>query len=483
MTKSLRQRTIVGTLWSAFQKFGTLFLSFVANMVLARILTPDDFGCIAMLAIFMVIADTFVDSGLGSAIIQKLNASQKDYSTVFYFNIALAILLYIILFICAPFVAEFYSIPILSNVLRVEGLVLIINSFSVVQTAILRKKMLFKDLTLSILISTLVGVVVAIVMAYYLFGVWALVFQLIVASLVRALSLWIISHWKPSFVFSIDSFKVLFRFGSFIFLSNLINNIGNNVQGLVIGRAFNANILGYYTQARRLEEIVSTSFSGVVDQVTYPALVEKQNEPDCMIYVIRKLIKIISFVSFPLMIYLFLEADYLIPLCYGDQWVDSIPYFKILCIAGMAICLQGINYNAVVALGKSHSVFIWTLIKRILSIVFILIGLIWGIYGLLWGCALGAWSVLVCNAWQVNQFLGYSLWNQIKDIAPTLVMATMAGVISHFFIMKINCYLFLHIIVALLIYLVIYCIFSKLFRLEALNDVKIMLIDLFHKNG
>lgn len=482
MNESLRSRTIIGTLWSALQRFGTLIIAFVANMILARMLTPEDFGCIAMLAIFIVIADTFVDSGLGSAIIQKKEINNEDLSTVFYFNILLGLVLYLLLFFLAPVVAEFYRIKLLCNVLRLEGLLLIINSFSVVQTALLRKEMKFKELATAILVGNIIAVIVAITMAYNGFGVWALVFQQLIAASIRMFGLWILSHWKPIFSFSFTSFKQLFGFGSFIFLSNLINNVGNNIQGLIIGRAFNAEVLGYYTQAKKLEEIVSTSISGILDQVTYPALAKKQEDKIGMVRVIRKMIKLIAFISFPIMIFFLITGNLIIPICYGPNWLESVPMFQILCIAGIAICLQGINYNAVAAIGKSRTVFKWTLIKRIAALLLILIGLRWGIYGLLIGVVLGSYSILFCNAYQVQLYFNYTIWAQIKDLFPILGITILTGLI----IVLIQHVIFtssaiIEFLILLLLYVIIYILISHLFDLVVYKDLKVILSTLYKK--
>lgn len=473
MGESLKKRTVIGTLWSALQKFGTLIIAFVANMILARVLTPEDFGCIAMLAIFIVIADTFVDSGLGSAIIQKKEISGKDLSTVFYFNIFLAVVLYLLLFFLAPIVAEFYKIKLLCDVLRIEGLLLIINSLSVVQTALLRKELRFKELATAILIGNIVAVAGTIVMAYHGFGVWALVLQQLIAAFIRMFGLWFLSSWKPIPSFSFISFRQLFGFGSFIFLSNLINNVGNNIQGLIIGRAFNAGILGYYSQAKKLEEIVSTSVSGILDQVTYPALAKKQEDKVGMVNIIRKMIKLIAFISFPIMIFFIVTGHLIIPLCYGPNWLESVPMFQILCVAGIAICLQGINYNAVAAIGKSKTLFKWTLIKRGIALFLIFVGLYWGIYGLLVGVVLGAYSILLCNAYQVQLYFNYTIWSQIKELSPILGVALLAGLFVVFMQQFINTnFKIADFLILLLLYTVIYIIISRLFGLSVYKDLK-----------
>lgn len=236
MAESLQNKTIRGAVWTAGNRFSTMLLSFVSNMVLARMLTPDDFGCIGMLAIFIVIANTFVDGGLGSAIIQKKNITDTDLSTVFLFNLTVSTILYCLLFLAAPLIAGFYKIPLLSAVLRVEGLILFINSFAVVQTAQLKKQMEFNKIAYSSIGATAISVTFAIITAFLGWGIWALVFQQIIYAITYVIIVWLMSSWKPIFAFSAESFRQLFGFGSYIFISNLINNIGNNIQGLIIGR-------------------------------------------------------------------------------------------------------------------------------------------------------------------------------------------------------------------------------------------------------
>lgn len=480
MSGNIRQRTVIGTLWSAVQKFGTVLIGFISNMILARLLTPDDFGCIAMLAIFIVIADTFVDSGLGSAVIQKKEVTDKDLSTVFYFNVELAVVLYGLLFIIASFVAEFYEIPLLCSVLRVEGLVLIINSFSVVQTALLRKELRFKELATAILVGQIIGIVVAIIMAYRGFGVWALVWQILIAALIRMFGLWLLSRWYPIWAFSKDSFKQLFGFGSFIFLSNLINNIGNNAEGLILGRCFNASTLGYFSQARKLEDVISKSISGVLDQVTYPALAKKQDDFAGIVKIMRSMIKIISFITFPILILLIITGNLIIPICYGSQWNDSIPMFQILCIAGLAVCLQGLNYYAVAAIGKSKALFNWTVIKRIIALCLLILGLLWGIQGFLIGFVIGTYITLLINAYLVQIYLKYSLKEQFIDISPILLVSGVTGFIG-FIVSKIVTIMgadFIKLLIISSVFILIYLILSRIFKLEPYTEIVKIIKDL-----
>lgn len=483
MSDSIKQRTIIGTLWSAAQKFGTVIISFISNLILAHMLTPNDFGCIAMLAIFLVIADTFVDSGLGSAIIQKRELTNFDLSTVFYFNIILSIFLYLILFFSAPLISEFYRINLLRNVLRVEGLILILNSLSIVQTALLRKELRFKELATAILISNLVAVIIAVILAYKGFGVWALVIQQLLVSFTRMIILWMLSKWKPEFMFSKQSFHQLFRFGSYIFLSNLINNVGNNMEGLIIGRWFNAGILGFFSQARKLEDVVSKSISGVLDQVIYPALSKKQDDKESMVNIMKTMIKLISFVTFPIMILLAITGKLIIPICYGPQWNASAPMFQILCLAGLAVCLQGINYHAIAAIGQSKVLFKWTVIKRIVALALLFIGLYWGMRGFLIGFVIGTYLTLIINGYLVQIHLKYSLRDQFFDILPiifvTVISASMCLIIKYV-LPKGND------IIALLILSIVfgatYWMISRLVKLQAYEEMVNIVKALFKKN-
>ena len=249
-------------------------VSFFSNVVLARLLTPDDYGCIGMLMIFIALSNTFIDGGFGSALIQKKRPTQEDYSTIFYWNIALSIVLYVILFLCAPLIADFYNIELLSRVLQVEGLVLIINAFGIIQSNQLRKQLKFKSIAQVTLTATVISVIVAILMAFMGYGIWSLVAQQLVLSLATTIFYWVYSSWRPSRVFSWASFKELFGFGSFMLLSSLINAFCNNLNGLLIGKYFSASSMGYFSQSKKLEDVFSSSIEAVVGQVTYPVLVE-----------------------------------------------------------------------------------------------------------------------------------------------------------------------------------------------------------------
>ncbi len=470
MAQDIKSKTISGMIWSAVQKFGNMGISFCSNIVLARMLTPDDYGCVGMLAIFILVSNTFVDGGFGSALIQKKEPTQKDYSTIFWWNIFVSLLLYGVLYFSAPFIAEFYHMPLLSSVLRVQGIVLIINSLNIIQTNQLRKQLKFKRLANVTIIAHTVAAISAIVLAWIGCNVWALVAQQIIASSVISIMLWVLNKWLPNFSFSKKSFKQLFGFGSFILISNLINTFCNNIQGLLIGRFFSPAVMGYYAQAHKLEAIASQSFSGVVDQVSYPVLSKFQNDNNAMKSVIQKFMILSSFITFPMMLVLILIAKALILLLYGEKWLECVPYFQILCIAGMAMCLQGVLYFAIASKGKSKDLFVWTIIKRSVGLLAMLIGMcLCSVKGLLWGMVFGSWFLMFSNAYLVSKHVGYMLYQQIKDLLPLLSVALFTFILSYIisFLLVENVYIESLIIV--LVYLVIYLCLSYFFKIRALD--------------
>lgn len=465
---SLREKTISGMLWSALQRFGVMFISFVANLILARLLLPEDFGCIGILMVFIAISNTFIDGGFGSALIQKHNPTLEDYSTVFYFNLVFSVFLYVLLWFSSRYISEFYRIEDLDRILKALGVILIINALGIIQSNQLRKRLEFKKMSYIYVSSMLCAVIAGIFLAYNGYGVWSLVVQLIVNSVLVNLQLWLFNKWFPSLVFSWKSFKELFGFGNYILLSNLLNTFCNNIQGLIIGRVFSAKDLGFYAQARKLEEIPSTSLSQIVGQVSYPVFSKIQADRVALKNALQKTVKSLAFVNFPLMILLIVIARPLIIFLFSEKWIESIPYFQILCVAGIAICLQDVNYYIVAAVGKSNELFRWNVVKRGLGLLFILVGLKFGIEGILYGMVLGSFTIYVVNAWLASKYVEYTCFSQIRDVAMTLVVAILAGICSNLFsYLNINDLSLL--IIQVFSYVACYVTGAYLFKIGALD--------------
>lgn len=470
----LKQKAASGMVWTSIQKFAGMGISFISGIILARLLTPDDYGCIGMLAIFMMVANSFVDGGFASALIQKKRPTQEDYSTVFFFNLGMSILMYAILFVSAPAISRFYRMPLLCSVLRVQGLVLLIHAFSLIQSNQLRKQFKFKKIAIVTLTTSVTALSVTIFMAYKGFGVWALVASNLITAFIPALVYWLTNNWHPLWVFSKTSFKELFNFGFFMFLTHIINNICNNVQGLLIGRFYSPATMGYYSKAKSTEELASTSISNVMGNVTYPLYAEYQHDIPMLINVIKRITMSIAYITFPMMALLILLAKPIFVLLYSDRWLDSVPYFQILCLAGIAICLQGVNFQAIAAVGKSKAMFSWTLVKRAIGLALIIGGLAaFGIKGLLVGMVIQSWLIYLINVFQVHKYIGYRFFEQMKDLLPILILTIVSWVVAYCLAFVLpNFHMYVLGIVRLMVFSVIYLGFSVLFKMESFKYVK-----------
>ena len=454
--------------WTALQRYSKMFIQFISGIILARLLTPYDYGCIGMLSIFMVLAESFIDGGFGSALIQKKQPTQVDYSTIFYWNLGMAFLMYAILFCCAPAIARFYKIPLLSNVLRVQGLVLFVYAFNIVQRNQLRKNLNFKVLSIVTIITSIISLAVTIYMAYHGFGVWALVAQNLITASIPAIVFWFFIKWRPSFSFSWSSFKELFGFGLYMFLAHLLNQFGQKIQGLLIGRIYNPATMGFYSKADGTERLASNSISGIMTQVTYPLYAEVQDNKVVMQNMIRRITMTLAYVTFPLMFILLLCAKPIFVLLYSDKWLQSVPYFQVLCIAGLAGCLQAVNLQAISAIGKSKVMFIWTLIKRVIGLGAIVLGLIyWGMKGLLVGVVFNYWFSYFVNISLVSKYVGYKTGRQISDLLPVAIVSTLSAIISFGVGYLLHLEMYPDGIVKALVYVTLYLGWSFLFKPEA----------------
>jgi len=354
LTKTLREKTINGVFWSALEKYGNQVIRFIISIILARLLEPREFGIVGMLAIFMGISQVFVDSGLSSALIQKKNPSNKDFCTVFYFNLLISILLYLILYFSSGLISSFYNEPVLKNITKVLGLVLIINAFGLIHNTKIQKSLDFKQITKVSYVSSVVSGSVAILLAYRDFGVWSLVFYQISTRLTRTIMLWILDHWKPSMDFSLEAFKELFNYSSKLLGSSLINSITINMYNLVIGKYFSAVSLGFYDRAKKLQMLVASNLNATIQVVTFPVLSEIQDEQIRLQKSYRKILEIVAFIIFPLMFMLIIVAKPLIIILLGEKWTETIVYFQILALVGIGYPIGAINLNILKVKGRTN---------------------------------------------------------------------------------------------------------------------------------
>lgn len=468
MAKNLKQKAASGMIWTALQKYSTMFIQFISGIILARLLTPHDYGCIGMLSIFMTLSEAFIDGGFGSALIQKKQPSQDDYSTIFFWNLGMAILMYVILFFCAPAVARFYNIPLLCDVLRVQGLVLFIYAFNIVQRNQLKKKLNFKVLSIVSITTCIISLSITIYMAYTGFGVWALVAQHLITAAIPALVFWFFIKWRPIWTFSWKSFHELFSFGLYMFLTHIVNTFGKNIQGLLIGKLYTPSTMGYLSKAVGTERLASYSISSVMTQVTYPLYVKVQDDKPAMANMIRRLTMTISYVTFPLMMVLLLTAKPIFVLLYSERWLPSVPYFQVMCIVGLSSCLQAVNTQTIAAIGKSKLMFLWTLVKRTVGTTFIVGGLfLYGMKGFMVGVVIYNWFCYFVNIGLVSKHIGYQWIRQLLDLMPVTIASSVSAIVSYLFVSSMHLGVYTDGIVKLFVCLGLYMAWSVIFKPEA----------------
>ena len=459
--------------WTAIQKYSKMIIQFVSGIILARLLTPYDYGCIGMLSIFMVLAETIIDGGFGSALIQRKHPTQEDYSTIFWWNLGMAVVLYVVLFFSAPAISRFYDIPLLCNVLRVQGLVIFIYAFNIVQRNQLKKNLNFKMLSIITIVTSLIALGVTIVMAYMNFGVWALVAQNMLIAAIPAIVFWFYIKWRPIWTFSWKSFKELFGFGFYMLLTHLVNRFSQQIQGLLIGKIYTPATMGYYSKAHSTERLASNSISQVMTQVTYPLYAQVQDDKAAMQNMIKRLTMTISYLTFPLMFILLLCAKPIFVLLYSDRWLQSVPYFQVLCVAGLAYCLQAVNLQTISAIGKSRVMFLWTLLKRTIGIGLIVGGLfLFGMKGLLVGVVMNSWFSYFVNIGLVSKHIGYKWHQQVRDLLPVGLVSLATAVVSYFIGYLLKLGLYPDGLIKATIYIIIYLGWSFIFKPEAFEYFK-----------
>lgn len=465
---NLKHKAVSSAVWTSFQKYTQMGVNFISGIILARLLTPFDYGCIGMLSIFMVLAEAFIDGGFGAALIQKKRPTQEDYSTIFFWNIFMAVLMYIVLFFSAPAISRFYNIPLLRDVLRVQGVILFIYAFNIIQRNQLRKTLNFKLIAIVSVITSVITLGVTIFLAYKGFGVWSLVVCNIIHAAIPAVVFWFSLKWRPILVFSKESFKELFGFGFYMFLTHLINTFSQQLQGLLIGKVYNASTLGYYSKAHGTEKIASHSISSVMTQITYPLYSLVQDDLVAMSNMIKRITSTIAYFTFPVMYILILTATPLFSLLYSDRWLPSVPYFQVLCLAGLVNCLMAVNLQPISAIGKSKVMFSWTIVKRVVGIGSVVVGLIlWGMKGLLLGVLINSYFAYFVNIMLVSKYIGYKWQRQISDLLPVGVASTVIAVICYLvgYFLQLNMYL--DGVVKIVLYVVFYLGWSFIFKPES----------------
>ena len=430
--QSLKDKTIKGTAWSAADAFLGQGVTFLVGIVLARLLSPDEYGLIGICMIFNTVLSSIVDSGFNNALIRKKNCTDADYNTMFLTNLSISIVLYSLLFVSTPFVAHFFSRNELTWLIRATGLILLINALSITQVTILTKRIDFKTKTKASFISAILSGLVGIAMAYTGFGVWALVGQMLSKQLIYTLCLWGLNKWWPSFTFSSKSFHYMWGFGWKLLVSGLLNNIWNQLYQVVVGKFYSPATLGQYTRGREYASIFSSNLTSIIQRVSYPVLSEIQDDKHRMVEGYRRVIKMTMFITAICMISLGAVSEPLIYCLIGPQWHEAATYLPLICISMSLYPLHAINLNMLQVLGRSDIFLYLEIIKKIIGIVPIMIGIFVDIYWMLIASILIGFVSLYLNSWYTGKALGYTFWKQLRDIAPSFVIAFIIALSVYF---------------------------------------------------
>lgn len=410
-------------MWSAADAFLGQGVTFLVGIVLARLLSPDEYGLIGICLIFNTVLNGIVDSGFSTALIRKKDCTDADYNTMFLTNLGISIVLYALLYISTPFVAQFFSRNELTDLIRATGLVLLINALSLTQVTILTKRIDFKTKTKASLISAILSGVLGIAMAYMGFGVWALVGQMLSKQLVYTVCLWYLNKWWPKFQFSTASFAYMWGFGWKLLVSGLLENIWNQLYQVVVGKFYSPATLGQYTRGREYASIFSSNLSSIIQRVSYPVLSEMQDDKHRMMEGYRRVIKMTMFITAICMISLGAVAEPLIYCLIGPQWHEAATYLPLICISMAFYPLHAINLNMLKVLGRSDIFLYLEIIKKIIGIAPICIGIFVDIYWMLVASILIGFVSLYLNTWYTGKALGYTFWKQLRDIAPAFGIA------------------------------------------------------------
>jgi teichuronic acid exporter len=418
---SLKHKAIHGVGWSFIDNIASSGITFLVGLVLARLLTPKEYGIMAMIAVFIAVSNSIIDSGFSNALIRKTRIERVDYNTVFYFNLTVSILIYTLLYLAAPAISVFFKESVLVEIIRILGLVLIINAFSVIPRTQFVRDVNFKTQTKVSLISSISSGVFGIGMALGGMGVWSLVGQQLSRQFLNTLFLWIYSKWYPVWEFSRKSFKELFEFGSKLLLSGLLDTIYKNIYYIIIGRFYTSAQLGQYTRADQFNMIFSSNLTSVVQRVSYPVLSSIQEEPERLREAYQKVIKITMLITFACMLGLAAVAKPLILILIGEKWLPAVYFLQIICFSGMLYPLHAINLNILQVKGRSDLFLKLEIIKKIIAVGPIVVGVVYGIEYMLWGGVLTSFIAYFLNSYYSANLMNYPTSEQIKDILPTFL--------------------------------------------------------------
>ncbi|MBR4402110.1 MAG: lipopolysaccharide biosynthesis protein [Flavobacteriales bacterium] len=470
-----RSLIIKSFLWKFFERLGTQLMGFVITIVLARLLLPEQYGAIALLMIFINVCSVIIDGGLNTALIQKKQTDNVDFSTIFHFSILISIILYFVLFLLAPIIADFYDESILSDVIKVLGLNLIFYAINSIQRAYVAKHMLFNKLFYSSFIAVVLSGIIGIFLAYNGFGIWALVAQNLSSTIITCVVMWYTIKWQPSFVFSTKSFIGLFSYGWKIFIANIITIIFIEMRKLFIGKLYSPSDLAYYEKGDQFPSLIMNNIFTSIQTILLPAFSAYQDDKSKVKAMMRRSTKMSCFVIYPLMVGLIVTAEPLIHLLLGDNWVGVVPFIQIMCIANFFRPIAISNWEAIKALGHSGITLKLEMVKKVVDIIILFISIHFGVIAIAWGMVIYNFICIFINLAPNVKLLDYKIREQILDATPTFIISVLMGAIiycARFLDINYLGLFLIQVILGIIIYIILCRIFKEDSYMYVLNIVK-----------
>ena len=429
---SLKKQAVSSMIWTFSQQFGTQLITFAVSVILARLLLPSDFGIIAMFTVVMSVASSLVDGGMSSSLIRSTNVDDRDLSTVFWFNLGVAVAMYIIIFFTAPLVADFYKVEILTPIIRVYSISIIIGSLTAVQGTRFTKAMDFKTLFKIQLPSLIIGALAAVLMAYNGFGLWTLVFYPLIQSVVGGIQLWFYSKWKPLLIFDRAKFKEHFGFGYKMTLSGLLDTVFTNIYTILIGKYFSSAHLGYYNRADNLKQLPVSNLSAALNKVTFPLFAKLKDNDVKLKEVYQKLMKLVIFVIAPVLFLMMVVAEPMIRFLLTDKWLPAVPYLQVLVLSGILYPIHAYNLNILKVKGRSDLFLKLEFWKKGLQILTLLVSVPFGVIGIVWGQVIFSVLAFFINTHYTGKMLKYGSMHQILDLMPIISLSAGIALIIYF---------------------------------------------------
>lgn len=477
---SLKNKAINGFGWTAFEGIFSQGVIFLVGIILARLLSPKDFGIIGIITVFIAISTSLVEGGFSDALIRKKNVDDRDFNTVFYTNLIISIWIYILIFLFSRKIAEFFEEDILEEILKYSGIIIIINALTIIQNTIIIIELNFKILSIVKIISSILSATVSVYMVYSDYGIWSMVALAILRPSITCVLLWLFNSWRPSFIFSKSSFKRLFDFGYKILLSKLINTIYTNIYYFLIGKFFSPVELGYYTRADQFQRPFSVNITQAIARISYPILATFQNDLKALKNVFRRFLRYSVLLNFTVIIMIAAMAKPIILLTIGDKWSQSIYYLQLLCIPGALYPLQILNINLLTSLGFSNLMLRLEIIKKIILIPLVVSTVFISIDAMLYGLIVFSFMEYIINSFYAKKLISYSFWEQLKDIAPFVLISGITFIIM-LIISNINISLILMIILQLLFGLLTFLFINEKLKLNEYLEIKSQLKSIFKK--